>query len=248
MINLTNQTVYLITGPARNGKDTLADALALETGLQTAAVSTEIYKQIALELADEVLWKSNHWSVEIGDRMMTAAEREYQRKWLTEQFNTALLAMPKDGDGQKTGLRRHLIAKGNYEANKNPTCWLERLINADVRIIPGVRRIAEFNGIVELIKENGGTPVTIWIERPNREGEKVVDNLELNPSIHDFDMLVMVDEGAHTKIASIAREVAKDRQIAIQASRWPDGDGFEVGTNNIRTTGGRWKNSEIIRL
>ena len=221
MIDLTNKTIYLTAGPARNGKDTIADALAAVTGLTSSAVSTEIYKNMATDIAASMIWDHNHRALQGAGRVFGVKESMAQREWLAQQIEAALKGIQKDVPDSLVGLRPYLISEGNYRTQTDPTFWLRRLLERGVSIIPGIRRLAEFEGILRDIKESGGKAVTIWVERPDCQNPVKEDNLELHPSRQNFTHCIAVAEGGHEKIRTAAEIIkalkGEEGNIAVSA-------------------------------
>lgn len=189
------ETVYLICGPARHGKDSIATQIGSITGQPPMACSVQIVNEMAYEVTIGMLSRYAMRRERLGKSAEIMGEDHYN--WLRDEVLKAINGISKDVKGNPDlGLRHHLIALGDDKAEKDKIYWIKAVVETGGRVIPGVRRIEEIKQGVEWLGVSGFDVKTVWIQRPN--GPRVTDNLDFNSEEYEFDFLISADEGAYS--------------------------------------------------
>lgn len=192
---MKQETVYLICGPARHGKDSIATQIGAITGQTPMACSVQILQEMAHEVSISMISKYAMRRAK-AKKETKILENTDHFDWIYRSLETAFVGMQKDVKGSPLlGLRHHLIALGDDKATTDPIYWIKAVVDDGGHIIPGVRRIAELKQGVAWLEEQGYDVKTVWIQRP--DGPKVTDNLDFTSEEYPFDFLVAADEGAY---------------------------------------------------
>lgn len=192
---MKQETIYLICGPARHGKDSIATQIGIVTGQTPMACSVQILQELAHEVAISMVAKYGVRRINLK-KDTTILDNPEHFDWLYKSLETAFVGMQKDVKGSPLlGLRHHLIALGDDKAATDPIYWIKAVVADGGRVIPGVRRIAELKQGVAWLEDQGYDVKTVWIQRP--DGPRVTDNLDFTSEEYPFDFLIAADEGAY---------------------------------------------------
>lgn len=152
-------TMYLVCGAPRHGKDTFGQYLADALGTKKGAPSDIIYEELAKR------------------RQVSLSE---------------LLAVPKED------LRADLVALGDELCSISPTFLVDALRKRGVRVVTGVRRVAEALEVPQPRK-------IIWVECP--DVPVIPDNTEYELKDH-ADIEVMAMKGRLDQLQRMAQQIA----------------------------------------